>query len=154
MPELPARPDFEQLRHQAKDLLTAARSGDSEALARVGAVSERVRLAAAQLALAREYGFGSWTKLKREVQRREVLDDRDLARLRRLLAEDSTLATARMEHWCDHPRGTSPLGYVAMLRYDTARGCGGRCPAPARSSARSWRPERRSRAGGMSWRRR
>jgi uncharacterized protein len=99
-----------------------ARSGDSEALARVGAVSERVSLAAAQLALAREYGFGSWTKLKREVQRREVLDDRDLARLRRLLAEDSTLATARMEHWCDHPRGTSPLGYVAMLRYDTARG--------------------------------
>jgi hypothetical protein len=75
MPELPARPDFTQLRHQAKDLLTAARNGDSEALARVGAVSERVSLAAAQLALAREYGFVSWTKLKREVQRREILDD-------------------------------------------------------------------------------
>ena len=41
MPELPARPDFEQLRHQAKDLLTAARYGDRAALARVGAVSER-----------------------------------------------------------------------------------------------------------------
>jgi ankyrin repeat protein len=25
-----------------------------------------------------------------------------------------------MEHWCDHPRGAYPLGYVAMLRYDTA----------------------------------
>ena len=122
MPELPARPDFKQLRHQAKDLLTAARNGDGEALARVGAVSERVSLAAAQLAVAREYGFVSWTKLKREVQRREILDDRDLARLTRLLAEDSTLATALMQHWCDHPRGTSPLGYVAMLRYDTARG--------------------------------
>lgn len=27
-----------------------------------------------------------------------------------------------MEHWCDHPKGASPLGYVAMLRYDTSRG--------------------------------
>jgi ankyrin repeat protein len=27
-----------------------------------------------------------------------------------------------MEHWCDHPKGASPLGYTAMLRYDTSRG--------------------------------
>ena len=27
-----------------------------------------------------------------------------------------------MERSCDHPGGTSPLGYVAMLRYDTSRG--------------------------------
>ncbi len=27
-----------------------------------------------------------------------------------------------MLHWCDHPHGQSPLGYVAMLRYDTAMG--------------------------------
>jgi ankyrin repeat protein len=26
-----------------------------------------------------------------------------------------------MEHWCDHPKGASPLGYTAMLRYDTSR---------------------------------
>jgi ankyrin repeat protein len=122
MPELPARPDFEQLRHQAKDLLRATRNGDREALERVRAVSERISLASAQLTVAREYGFVSWTKLKREVQRREILDDRDIERLTRLLAEDSGLATATMQHWCDHPRGASPLGYVAMLRYDTARG--------------------------------
>jgi ankyrin repeat protein len=122
MPDLPARPDFEQLRHQAKDLLRAARDGDHEALERVRTVSERVTLAAAQLAVAREYGFVSWTKLKREVERRETLDDRDIERLTRLLVEDAGLATARMQHWCDHPHGASPLGYVAMLRYDTARG--------------------------------
>jgi hypothetical protein len=133
MPELPARPNLEQLRHQAKDLLAAARKGDRAALARVGAVSERVRLAAAQLAVARESGFVSWTKLKREVERREILDDRNLARLMRLLAKDATLATAMMTR-----PGAS----------------GARCPAPARSSVRSWRPERRSRAGRMSWRRR
>ena len=122
MPDLPARPDLTQLRHQAKDLLRAAKGGDPGALTRIGAVSDRTTLASAQLAVAREYGFASWPKLKREVERREVLDNRDLARLSTLLAADPTLATESMQHWCDHPRGASPLGYVAMLRYDTSRG--------------------------------
>jgi uncharacterized protein len=122
MPDLPARPDLGQLRNQAKDLLRAATNGDGEALARIRVVSDRLNLASAQLALAREYGFASWLKLKLEVERREILDDRDLARLSELLAEEPELATTRMEHWCDHPKGASPLGYTAMLRYDTSRG--------------------------------
>jgi hypothetical protein len=122
VPDLPARPDLDQLRHQAKDLLRAARNEDSEALERMRALSERLTLASAQLAVAREYGFASWPKLKREVERREVLDDRDLGRLASLLRDEPELATASMEHWCDHPKGATPLGYVAMLRYDTSRG--------------------------------
>jgi uncharacterized protein DUF5990/ankyrin repeat protein len=122
MPDLPARPDLDQLRHQAKDLLAAARGGDDSALDRMRTVSPRVTLATAQLALAREYGFASWPKLKREVERREILDDRDLGRLRRLLVEDASQATSQMEHWSDHPQGASPLGYLAMLPYDTSRG--------------------------------
>jgi ankyrin repeat protein len=122
MPDLPARPDLGQLRNQAKDLLRAAKSGDREALERIQAVSDRIALSSAQLALAREYGFASWPKLKLEVERRELLDNRDLARLTALLADDPTLATSSMEHWCDHPLGASPLGYTAMMRYDTADG--------------------------------
>ena len=53
---------------------------------------------------------------------REILDAGDAARLAELLAEEPGLATARMEHSCDHPGGSSPLGYVAMRRYDTSRG--------------------------------
>ena len=68
---LPARPDLEQLRHQAKDLLREATRRLAEALARIHAVSDRLILASAQLAIAREYGFESWPKLKREVERRE-----------------------------------------------------------------------------------
>jgi uncharacterized protein len=60
MPDLPARPDLDQLRHQAKDLLHAAQRGDPDATARIGAVSRRLILSSAQLALAREYGFASW----------------------------------------------------------------------------------------------
>ena len=86
MPDLPARPDLVQLRHQAKDLLHAARVGNAAALERVHVVSERVSLASAQLALAREYGFASWAKLKTEVVRRQILDDRDVDRLVALLA--------------------------------------------------------------------
>jgi hypothetical protein len=87
IPYLPARPDLDQLRHQAKDLLHAAQRGDPEAVRRISAVSDRVILSSAQLALAREYGFASWATLKLEVERRETLNSRDLSRLTRLLAE-------------------------------------------------------------------
>ena len=50
--ELPAEPSLEHLRKQAKDLRRA----------------EGIGLSAAQLALARRYGFASWTRLKRHVE--------------------------------------------------------------------------------------
>jgi ankyrin repeat protein len=120
MADLPARPDLGQLRHQAKDLLRAAQRGDPEATARIRTVSERIILSSAQLALAREYGFASWARLKLEVERRDVLNSRDLSRLARLLAGHPELATTRMEHWSDH-KSADPVGYMAMLRFDHAR---------------------------------
>jgi hypothetical protein len=70
MSELPGRPDIDQLRRQARELLRAARGGDPHALSRLRAVSERVTLSTAQLALAREHGFPSWPALRAEVERR------------------------------------------------------------------------------------
>jgi ankyrin repeat protein len=64
MPTLPAHPDLEQLRRQAKELLRAARAGDPGALARL----ERQTLAGAQLAVARGYGFPSWPALKSAIE--------------------------------------------------------------------------------------
>jgi len=121
MSDLPARPDLDQLRHQAKDLLRAAKAGDQRALARIEPVSDRLVLASAQLAVAREYGFAGWARLKTEVQRRAVFDRGDVPRLRAMLAEQPALATERMEHWCDHRKGADPLGYLAMLRFDSRR---------------------------------
>ena len=121
MPELPPRPDLDQLRHQAKDLLRAAEQGDARASSRIRSASGELILAGAQLAVAREYGFSSWARLKIEVDRREILNSRDVNRLGALLGEQPELAIEKMQHWCDHPLGASPLGYVAMLRYDTAR---------------------------------
>ena len=77
MTVLPAQPDLDHLRRQARDLLRAARAGDSAATERIHAVSEELNLTAAQRAVAREYGFASWAKLKTEVQARSL----ELARL-------------------------------------------------------------------------
>jgi uncharacterized protein len=120
MLNLPARPDLDQLRHQAKDLLHAAHRGDPGAIARVRAVSDQITLSAAQLALAREYGFASWAKLKLEAERRDTLNGRDLSRLTKLLAEHPELATTKMEHWADRQRG-EPLDYITMLRFNHDR---------------------------------
>jgi len=120
MADLPARPDLDQLRHQAKELLRAAQRGDPQAIARIRAVAGRIILSSAQLALAREYGFASWAKLKLEVERRDVLNSRDLSRLTRLLAEHPELATRPMEHWADRQHG-QPLGYMAILRFNHDR---------------------------------
>lgn len=55
--QLPARPDLEHLRNQAKELLQELQRRDPGA-----------QLADAQHTLAREYGFPSWPKLKVHVQ--------------------------------------------------------------------------------------
>jgi hypothetical protein len=121
MPDLPPRPHLTQLRNQAKDLLHAAQRGDHDALTRIRAVSDQIILASAQLAIVREYGFASWTKLKLEVDRRDTLNNLDLSRLTTLLAEHPDLATTRMERSCGHQKGADPLGYTAMLRFNHQR---------------------------------
>ncbi|HYS36683.1 MAG TPA: hypothetical protein VEO01_13745, partial [Pseudonocardiaceae bacterium] len=66
---LPDRPNLDHLRHQAKALRDAARAGDPDALARVRMPAT---LSAAQLTIAREYGFASWPRLKAEVDARTL----------------------------------------------------------------------------------
>jgi hypothetical protein len=75
MSELPDRPDLGQLRRQARELLRAAASGEPRAVTRLRAVSERVTLSAAQLAVAREHGYRNWPTLRAEVERRRRLSE-------------------------------------------------------------------------------
>jgi ankyrin repeat protein len=80
MKYLPASPDLSHLRKQAKRLLREAQAGDTPALQRfieqlpaahgfdIAAMSAReLKLADAQSVVARDYGFKSWTELKRYV---------------------------------------------------------------------------------------
>jgi hypothetical protein len=78
---LPPRPSLVQLKHEAKDLLKAARSGGTEALSRLRDARPRLRqsgasLADAQVVLAREYGFSSWPKLKAHVEGLQRVEER------------------------------------------------------------------------------
>lgn len=107
MSTLPPHPNLYHLRHQAKDLLSAAKAGT--------ATLEDLTLASAQLAVARDYGFSSWPRLKAEVDRRTIIDSRDPVRLAAILAEHPELAVEDMTNWADH--GTiAPLSYVALMR--------------------------------------
>jgi hypothetical protein len=72
MSQLPDRPDTDQLRRQARELHRAAAGGDARALGRLRQVSGKVTLSAAQLAIARDYGFPSWPRLKAEAERRRA----------------------------------------------------------------------------------
>jgi ankyrin repeat protein len=67
--KLPERPDLDQLRRQAKELLEGFRAGEESALAQVrrfygDADPAKFALHDAQLVLARSYGYDSWPKLK------------------------------------------------------------------------------------------
>ncbi len=72
MPEmrrLPAQPNLEQLRKQAKELLEKYRAGDAAATAEVEAFERKPDAATfalndAQRVLARAYGYANWPKLK------------------------------------------------------------------------------------------
>src|SRR5262245_43329476 len=76
MPErsLPDRPDLQQYKKQAKELLKSARAGDADARRRMRDHHPHDReafvLADAQLVLAREHGFDSWPKFVREIESR------------------------------------------------------------------------------------
>jgi ankyrin repeat protein len=80
---LPARPNLEQLKKQAKSLLRAAQSRESDAIARFAALPafasrpadlrvDSLALHDAQSVVAREHGFPSWQALRDEVQARTL----------------------------------------------------------------------------------
>src|SRR5690348_17796298 len=79
-PQLPERPNLEQLKRQAKDLLRAAQTHDADALARFRRLPAFARgvddetlirsmaLHDAQSVVARELGFDSWNALAERVE--------------------------------------------------------------------------------------
>ena len=82
--QFPTNPSLEHLKSQAKQLLKAHKEGSLDALQRIRSFFPKLSDAAdveiqsttfglqdAQLVIAREYGFASWTRLKEEVLNQE-----------------------------------------------------------------------------------
>jgi hypothetical protein len=84
--ELPAHPDLEYYRKQAKHLQRAYAAGDAAAQARIADVlgdraAERFLLSDAQFVLAQEHGFWTWAGFRAHIQSRSTTDDRPVSRL-------------------------------------------------------------------------
>ena len=84
--ELPAHPDLEYYRKQAKHLRRTYATGDAAAQARVADVlgdraAERFLLSDAQFVLAQEHGFRTWAGFRAHIQRRSTAGDRPVSRL-------------------------------------------------------------------------
>ena len=119
---LPVRPDLEQLKHQAKDLLHAIRDGDPLAIADLEQFHPskidpaRVKLADAQLVLARSYQASSWARLVQCCQLIDAIWRDDVDAVRALVVAHPNLihenAGIRNNNW------GPPLSYAANLGRD------------------------------------
>ncbi|MBE1582433.1 ankyrin repeat domain-containing protein [Nonomuraea angiospora] len=84
--ELPAHPNLEYYRKQAKHLHHAYAAGDAAAEARVADVlgeraADRFLLSDAQFVLAQEHGFRTWADFRAHVESRATTEERPVSRL-------------------------------------------------------------------------
>lgn len=117
------QPDLDQLKRQAKELLEAVRTGESDAAAEVhvhyhDAEAATFALHDAQLVLARAYGFDSWPKLKAYVdgvtvtRLAEAVRAGDLEQVRAMLKVRPELARTDMAEDNEH----RALHYAVLSR--------------------------------------
>jgi ankyrin repeat protein len=102
---LPARPDLDQQKKLAKELLRAFRAGDREAAARLRAElpdKAELSLTDAQYVLAREYGFSSWRELRDRIEQQTVAQLPPIERFKRAVHEgDAKSLRAVLERHAD-----------------------------------------------------
>ena len=120
--ELPSRPNLEQYKKQAKELVRDCRSGNPDALARVrlhhpqfhgDAKETRVALTDAQLVIAREHGFESWPKFAAHIT--TVNLERAVAAVDDPVAAYLRAATVPRED--SHNSGTLEEAEMILARY-------------------------------------
>ena len=120
---LPVRPNLDQLRHQAKDLIRAIRRGDPSAIEELREHHpERIepqaaRLADAQLALARSYTVASWPRLVLACRVIDAIWRDDAAALRTIMRKHPQLLH-EMASGRAHSNWGPPMSYAANLGRD------------------------------------
>jgi hypothetical protein len=120
---LPVRPDLEQLRHQAKDLLRAIRASDPEALADLARFhphpppAAEAKLADAQLALARSYDVASWPRLVQACQLVDAIWNDDIDGVRQLITTHPNLIHENARG-VTHDNWGPPMSHAANVGRD------------------------------------
>jgi hypothetical protein len=124
--QLPVRPNLEQLKHQAKDLLRAIHAEDVSAVTELrkhhpGKKSKpvepvEVKLADAQLVLARSYGLPSWPRLVTACRMTDAIWRGDVETVKELVLKDPRLlhegARGMPDNW------GPPMSYAANVGQD------------------------------------
>jgi hypothetical protein len=120
---LPVRPNLDQLKHQAKDLLRDIRRGDPYALEEFNqhhpkpVAPDKAKLADAQLALARSYQLASWPRLVQACKLVDAIWRDDINTVRELVVKNPNLLheMARGSEKCNWG---PPMSYAANLGRD------------------------------------
>jgi ankyrin repeat protein len=107
--QLPSRPNLDQLKHQARDLLNAHKAGNQDAIRRIREShprwsqaseaevrSARLTLSGVQLVIAREYGFVSWPRLKEHVEKAGPRASDPVDELKQALRTDNASAVRQI----------------------------------------------------------
>lgn len=146
--------NLEQQKRRAKDLLKSARTSDAKALARIqehlsksfGTAPETLKLADAQLVIARENGFSSWPRLKLHC---------DMLQERRRQADGGTLPTldtpdtVHIRCGSDIQHGLQLAGFVGTFQEFADPFCQGPLPDGSKAAFLASRAEFVSKAYGI-----
>jgi ankyrin repeat protein len=114
--DLPARPNLDQYRKQAKDFLKACKSGEPDAIRRLRQFSKsaaKITLADAQFVIAREHGFESWSKFSRHIETLRVT--RSVESLTDPVA--AFIEAACVPRTTSHSSGTLEQAEIILARY-------------------------------------
>ncbi|MGH9735462.1 MAG: ankyrin repeat domain-containing protein [Candidatus Acidiferrales bacterium] len=119
----PVRPNLDQLRNQAKDLLRAIHGNDPDAVAELrehhpkAIDPSEVKLADAQLVLARAYGLPSWPRLVVACHMTEAIWRGDVETVRELVTRNPRLLHEAARGRPDSNWGP-PMSYAANVGQD------------------------------------
>src|SRR5579863_1689993 len=120
----PVRPNLDQLKHQAKDLLRAIRQGEPAAVAQLRKHHPKqesahldpvqTKLADAQIVLARSYGLPSWPRLVTACRMTDAIWRGDLDTVRQLVLKEPHLPHEAARGVQDSNWGP-PMSYAANV---------------------------------------
>jgi hypothetical protein len=119
----PVRPNLDQLKHQAKDLLRAVRRDDAAAIADLRKHHPKppepsaAKLADAQAALARSYGLASWPRLVTACRMTDAIWRGDVEAVRALVLKHPRLLHESASGLADSNWGP-PMSYAANVGQD------------------------------------
>ena len=119
----PVRPNLDQLKHQAKDLLRAIRQGDAAAIAELRKHHPKTiepaaaKLADVQAALARSYGLANWPRLVTACRMTDAIWRGNADAVRKLVLKDPRLLHESARGVADSNWGP-PMSYAANVGQD------------------------------------